>query len=462
MKPVRLNAFVMNTVGHMAPGLWARAGDRAGRYTDLEHWADLARTLERGLFDGVFIADVIGVYDVYRGSIDSAVRRGAQIPVNDPLQIVPAMALVTEHLGFGITASVSFEHPVPFARRMSTLDHLTKGRAGWNIVTSYLESGARNLGRPAQLEHDERYDVAEEYLEVCYKLWEASWEDGAVVRDAAAGIYADPSKVHPIGHRGRHFTVPGIHLCEPSPQRTPVRYQAGASARGRAFAARHAECVFTAGPTIAVQKKSVAALREAVAAAGRNPGDVLVFNMQTVILGETDAEAERKLAALKDQIADEAALTLLSGWTGIDLSAYGPDEPLRYVKTNAGQSAVESFSVADAARQWTIRELADWCRLGGRGPVLAGSPATVADLLQEWVEETGVDGFNLTYAEMPGSFVDVADLLIPELQRRGVYKRAYAPGTLREKLFGNGPRLPVRHPAGRLHEIGAAGLGAGG
>lgn len=397
------------------------------------------------MIDGLFIADVVGVYDVYGGSVDAAVRGGVQVPVNDPLQLVPAMAYATEHLGFGVTASVSFEHPFPFARRMSTLDHLTGGRVGWNIVTSYLDSGARNLGQARQAGHDDRYDVADEYLEVVYKLWEGSWADDAVLRDRASGIFADPAKVRPIRHDGPNFKVPGIHLCEPSPQRTPVLYQAGASSRGRRFAARHAECVFVGGPTIPILKRIVSDLRAAAVEAGRRPDDIKILNMQTVILGRTDSEAEDKAAEYRSLVDHTGALALLSGWTGIDLSTYGLDEPLRHVKTEAGQSALESFTTADPDRQWTIRELAQWCGIGGRGPVLVGSARTVADQLQHWIAETDVDGFNLAWAVNPGTFEDIVDLLVPELQRRGAYKTAYRPGTLREKLFGDGPRLNVRH-----------------
>ncbi|MBL8673500.1 MAG: LLM class flavin-dependent oxidoreductase, partial [Rhodospirillales bacterium] len=431
----------MNTPSHMGPGLWCHPRNRTDRYTDLDYWVGLAELLERGRFDGIFLADVLGVYDVYGGTTEHALRHGVQAPVNDPSLLVPAMAHATEHLGFGVTCSTAFEHPYPFARRMTTLDHLTKGRIGWNVVTSYLESGARNLGQATQGAHDDRYDVADEYMEVCYKLWEGSWEDGAARRDREGRVFADPSKIHPIAHAGRHYTVPGIHIGEPSPQRTPVIYQAGSSSRGRQFAARHAECVFTAAPTLPILKSYVSRLREALAAEGRDPRDTLVFNMQTVLLGETDAEAARKAAEYREWFNYEGALTLMSGWTGIDFSGYAPDEALRYVKTNAGQSAVESFSTADPARTWTVREMAEWCAIGGRGPVIVGSPTTVADALQTWIDESDADGFNLSFAVSPGDFVDVVEMLVPELQKRGVFKRDYAAGTLRHKLFGAGPAL---------------------
>ena len=449
-RQIRLNAFTMNTVGHLSPGLWRHPRDESRRYLDIDYWTGLAATLERGLIDAVFLADVLGVYDVYGGSRDAAVRGGVQLPVNDPLQLIPAMAAVTEHLGFGVTASVSFEHPHPFARRMSTLDHLTRGRIGWNIVASYLNSGALNLGVSGQEAHDRRYEIAEEYLEVVYKLWERSWDDDAVVADPATGVYADPERVHPIEHAGEFFRVPGIHLSEPSPQRTPFLFQAGASPRGVAFAAAHAENVFVAAPSKRVLAGQVSALREAVAEAGRAPEAVAVINQQTVIVAETDAEAQRRLDEYLAVASTEGALTLMSGWTGIDFSRLDPDAVLRDQESNAIQSVVRAFSAADPDREWTVREIAEYARIGGDGPVIAGSPQTVADALEEWVDTTGVDGFNLAAAAVPETWEGVVDLLVPELQRRGRYQPAYRPGTLREKLTGAGPRVDAAHPAARV------------
>lgn len=452
-REIRFNAFDMNCVGHQSPGLWTHPRDRSWQYKDLEYWTDLARLLERGRFDGVFIADVLGVYDVFRGNLDAALRTSAQVPVNDPLQLVPAMALVTENLGFGVTASLSFEHPYTFARRLSTLDHLTKGRAGWNIVTSYLDSGAKNIGLTGQTAHDNRYDLADEYMEVVYKLWEGSWEDGAVLRDRERRIFTDPSKVHPIAHEGTYFKVPGVHLCEPSPQRTPVLYQAGASDRGRRFAGEHAECTFVAVPSKTVLKKVVAGIRQSVAAAGRDPRSILIFNLQTIIVDETDAKARAKYDEYRGHIDLDGALALGSGWMGIDFGAYALDEPLRHIRTNAVQSSVDAFSSADPSKVWTVRELGEWIGIGGLGPVFVGGPSTVADTIEEWVEETDVDGFNLAYAVTHETFADIVEHLVPELQKRGVYKRDYAPGTLREKLFGAGPRLPDAHPGARYRDL---------
>ena len=452
-RQIRFNAFDMNCVGHQSPGLWAHPRDRSWQYKDLEYWTGLATTLERGLFDGIFIADVLGVYDVYKGDAEHAIRQGAQIPVNDPLQLVPAMAVATEHLGFGITASISFEHPYPFARRMSTMDHLSKGRAGWNIVTSYLESGARNLGQSSQVAHNDRYDVAEEYVEVLYKLWEGSWEEGAVVRDREARIFAHPEKVHEIGHEGRFFQVPGFHLCEPSPQRSVVLYQAGASGRGKAFAAQHAECVFVAAPTRPILKAYVADIRRQTAAAGRDPRKLYIYTLLTVIVDETDAKARAKFEEYQRYTSYDGALVFMSGWTGIDFGQYAPADLVRKVETNAIISAVEALSDGDPDKRWTVEELAKFGGIGGMGPVVVGSAVTVADILQDWVAETGVDGFNLAYAVTPETFEDVVRHLVPELQRRGAYPTAYAPGTLREKLFGDGPYLPAEHPAARYRDI---------
>ncbi|MFC4714100.1 LLM class flavin-dependent oxidoreductase [Planococcus dechangensis] len=456
-KRIYLNAFEMVCAGgHQSPGLWLHEDDRSHTYKDSEYWIELAKLLEKGKFDAVFLADVLGTYDVYGGTRDAALRNAVQTPVNDPLLVVPLMSSVTEHLSFGVTASVSHEHPYTFARRMSTLDHLTKGRIGWNVVTSYLKSAAVNIGLDDQMSHDERYEFAAEYLDVCYKLWEGSWEDGAVVRDKRSRVYTDPAKVHDIRHEGTYFKVPGAHLSEPSPQRTPVLFQAGASPRGREFASKHAESVFTAGPTIPVVKKGVDALRESIRANGRNPEDVLVYTTFTAIVGKTEQQAQDKYETLKSHVSYEGALALLSGWTGIDFSGYDPEDTLEYIQSNAMQSAVEVFTRADPDKKWTIGELATFVGIGGRGPVAVGTPEQVADEVERWRDETGVDGFNLAYTLAPGSFEDFVELVVPVLQERGLVQTEYTPGTYREKVYGTGQaHLKEDHP-GRsfkhLHE----------
>ena len=448
-KQIRLNAFDMNCIGHQSPGLWTHPRDRADTYNTLEYWTNLAKSLERGLIDALFLADVLGIYDVYKAGPQTALEHAVQVPVNDPLMVIPAMATVTEHLGFGVTCALSYEHPYPFARRMSTLDHLTNGRIGWNIVTGYLESAARGMGRREQVGHDDRYEIAEDYMRATYKLWEASWEDSAVLRDKAGRRFADPSKIHRIEHNGPHFKVDAIHLCEPSPQRTPVLYQAGASTRGRQFAADHAECVFINGPSQKVVRDIATDIRARAVKAGRDPNDLAIFTLMTVITAPTKKEAQAKHAEYLNYISEDAALALMSGWTGVDFAALPPDKPIRFTERNAMTSALESFTTADPNRSWTPREIARHAAIGGRGPVAIGSYADIADTFQDWMENADVDGFNLAYAVTPETFEDIVDGVIPELQRRGVYKTAYAPGTLREKLTGRA-RLPASHPAARV------------
>jgi FMN-dependent oxidoreductase (nitrilotriacetate monooxygenase family) len=444
-RQIRLNAFDMNCIGHQSPGLWTHPDDRADRYNTLEYWTDLARTLERGKFDALFLADVLGIYDIYKGSGRAALENAVQVPVNDPLMVVAPMAMVTRHLGFGITCALSYELPYPFARRMSTLDHLTNGRVGWNIVTGYLDSAARGMGLTKQIPHDDRYDVAEDYMQATYKLWEASWEDDAVLRDRQGRRFADPDRIHRVRHEGTHFKVDAIHLCEPSPQRTPVLFQAGASKRGRDFAARHAECVFINGPSKKVIGNVVSDLRRRAAEAGRDPRDLVIFTMMTVITDTTHKAAQNKYQDYLRYVSEEGALVLMSGWTGLDFGAMAPDDVVRFTdKADAMTSALEAFTTADPDRQWTVREIARHAAIGGRGPVIIGSAQEVAEELGAWVEETDVDGFNLAYALTPGTF---ADLVVPELQTRGLFKHDYTPGTFREKLFGRGPRLPASHPA---------------
>ncbi len=452
-KKISFNAFEMNCIAHQSPGLWRHPQDRSVEYKDLEYWTDLAQILERGFFDGIFIADVLGIYDVYHQSAEHALTGAVQVPVNDPLQIVPAMAAVTKHLGFGVTTSISFEHPYPFARRISTLDHLTKGRVGWNIVTSYLESGSKNLGLKTQVNHDNRYDIADEYLEVLYKLWEGSWEEGSVLRDRENGIFADHKKVHPIQHEGKYFTVPGIHICEPSPQRTPVLYQAGASSRGQKFASQNAECVFIAAPSKIATKKVVQGIRQKLAQEGRDPYSVKIYALLSIVTDETDTKAQAKFKEYQSYGSYDGALTLLSGWSGVDFSQYQPTDKVEYIQTNAIQSLLDSYVNADPERVWTIEEIANWNSLGGNGPVLVGSAETVSDALQQWVEDTDVDGFNLAYILAHQTFADVVEFIVPELQKRGVYQTSYAQGTLREKLFGAGPYLPENHRGAKYRNL---------
>ncbi len=293
-------------------------------------------------------------------------------------------------------------------------------------------------------------------MEVVYKLWEGSWADDAVVADRQAGVFTRPDGVRRVRHQGPHYKLDAIHLCEPSPQRTPVLYQAGTSPAGRAFAGRHAECVFMSGPSKQVIAPRVAAVRAAVREAGRDPAAVKIFGMMTAVVAPTDAEAQALLADYRHYADPVGALTLMSGWTGIDFSTLDPDATVRHVENDAGRTALENITRADPDRSWTVREVAEHVSIGGIGPVVVGSPSTVADQLEAWIDDTGLDGFNLTFAVRPETFVTIVDLLVPELQRRGRYKRRYAEGTLRDKLFGHA-RLEAPHPATQYREFEASG-----
>lgn len=456
-----LNAFEMTCVSHQAAGTWRHPDSQAWKYKDLDYWVDLAKLLERGYFDSVFIADVVGVYDIYRGSVETSLLDADQVPVNDPFFQVPAMAAVTKHLGFGVTSALTYEQPYALARKFSTLDHLTKGRVAWNVVTSYLNSAAVNLGLKQQISHDERYDIADEFLDVTYKLWEGSWDEDAVLRDRERGIFTDPSKVHPIGHKGKYYDVPGIHLSEPSPQRTPVIFQAGASSRGRAFAAKHAEGVFIS-PATAEQAREVSDdIRNRAVAAGRSRDSVKVFTLLTVITGESDEAAQAKYRDYLSYANGEGMLSFYGGWTGIDFSEYDPDQPLEAIDNDSIRSVLELLATADPDRKWTPRDIIKHRSIGGLGPVLVGGPKTVADEMERWVDVGGIDGFNLAYAITPGTFEDLVEFIVPELQRRGRVRTAYEGDTLRENLLdGTSSYAADDHPAARYRGAFKTGANA--
>lgn len=451
-REIRFNAFDMNCVGHIQQGLWAHPRDQSHRYAELRYWTDYAKTLEAGLFDGIFLADVVGVNDVYGGSNAAALKHAVQVPVNDPMMLVPAMAAVTEHLSFGVTANLTYEPPFLFARRMSTLDHLTGGRIGWNIVTGYLDSAAKAIGLDTQAAHDDRYDLADEYMEVMYRLWEGSWEDDAVIFDRQSHLYARPEKVHKIHHHGKQYRIDAIHLCEPSPQRTPVLYQAGSSTRGRQFAATHAECVFVNGQKIEGVKDIVDDIRARAVEYGRRADDVKVFMGATIVTGRTEKEAQEKFEDYRAYVSSEGALVHAAGSLGIDLAKYDLDEPIETGKSSAIVSNIEAMT-RTVGPQWTRRKLLEQMVLGSRQAPMIGSAEQIADTLVTWAEQAGVDGFNLSRTVVPECFNDIIELVIPILQERGLYKTSYRDGTFREKLFGT-PRLPNRHMATKYRMTG--------
>lgn len=440
-KPIILNAFDMNCAGHINHGLWTHPRDESYRFNELSYWTGLAKTLEQGLFDGLFLADITGCYDVYQHNIDVTLKESVQLPSHDPTTLVSAMASVTEHLGFGITVNLSYETPYQFARRMASLDHLTQGRLGWNIVTGYLDSAERLIGNQGLKAHDLRYEQADEFLQLCYQFWEGSWQNDAVKIDKQARIFTDPAKVKAIHHQGRFYQSDGVFQVMPSIQRTPVLFQAGASAKGLAFATQHAEAIFIGGGEKSAIKRQVETIRQLAKAQGREPNDIKVLMGITVVTDKRHDLAQAKLAEYEGYASSEAGLAHYSSSVGIDLSQYADDEVIAYQQTNSIASVNQRFR-----QQVTKAQLIAEHRLGGRYPLIVGDGREVAEALLTWVDETGIDGFNVTRTVTPESYEDFIQYVIPELQRRGRFKTEYKQGSLRHKLIGKGERLPSSHP----------------
>ncbi len=442
-KKILLNAFDMNSVGHINHGLWTHPRDQSHRFNELSYWTELAKTLEAGLFDGLFIADITGVYDVYQNNIDLTLRESIQLPSHDPSTLVSAMAAVTQHLGFGITVNLSYETPYQFARRFASLDHLTQGRIGWNIVTGYLDSAERLIGHSGLKNHDLRYEQAEEFLQLCYQYWEGSWEDDAIQKDKIRRIFTDPSKVHEIQHQGRFYQSQGVFQVAPSIQRTPVLFQAGASPRGLAFATAHAECIFIGGDQPKKIRQQVDKIRELAVQQGRQASDIKIFLGITVVTGETEQIAQEKLAEYRQYASPEAGLAHYASSVGMDLSKFADDGIIPYQKSNSIASVNEKFKT----QQITKNDLKNQHVLGGRYPLIVGSGSHVAQQLIDLMDDTGIDGFNLTRTVAPESHQDFIHLVVPELQHRGRYKTEYQTGSLRHKLHQQGDRLTASHPA---------------
>ncbi|KAG0648008.1 Dimethylsulfide monooxygenase large subunit [Hyphodiscus hymeniophilus] len=462
----------MNTPGHLAAGQWRSPRNKTDQYKKLSFWTDLAQLLDKANFHAMFIADTLGPYDVYKGpaNVVPALSSGAQFPVNDPLYLVPAMAAATKNLVFGITASLTYEKPYALARRLSTVDHLSDGRLAWNIVTSYLDSAARNHGLKEQIPHDERYAIAQEYMEVLYKLWEGSFRDGAVLADREKGVYIASDAVRKINHKGKYFEVPGPHFCEPSPQRTPFLFQvslpnswvlegqtdsekAGVSEAGNNFGGKHGEAIFIGGQTPEGVKTTVDNIRKVATDEGRNPNHIKIILGMTVIVAKTDDEAQEKREECLKYADPEGVLALFGGWTGIDLSPFPDDEDFRLSDSPRVQSIVRRWADTVPGTDnlpWTKRRVVEYLSVGGSQTKSIGSATTVADELERWLDITGIDGFNLAHITNPGSFEDIIEFLIPELQRRGRFRTEVEKegATAREAYIGS-TRLPEDHPGSK-------------
>jgi FMN-dependent oxidoreductase (nitrilotriacetate monooxygenase family) len=453
-RPLRFALFTTNSPSGYPGSPWNQPLALDHDYRSLTSWMDLARKLEDARFDAIFWADHSGVYDTYEGSRDAAVRQAVQFPINDPSALVPALATVTQNLGFAFSANVIQEHPYSFARRVATLDHLTEGRVAWNIVTSFQRSAWRNVGFEQVADHAERYARAEEYVDVVYQLLEGSWDDGAVVRNVPTGVYTDPAAVHEIEHAGRFYSSAGPICVEPSPQRLPVLFQAGSSADGRTFAARNAEAIFIAAKNPRGAASVVEDMRRLVVDQGRAQGDVLVFQQFSCIVAATEEEAQRKADEMREWLSDEANLAYTSATMGLDLSTLDLDTPIVDLDTDAMQGKVRALAEAAPDKQWTFREVV----AGLTTPHFVGTADRLVDAVAEWAA-AGVDGLNVAFLNGLGEIDDFIQYAVPELQKHGLMQSEYAPGTFREKLLGS-TRISERHPAASYRRAPAAVIGA--
>lgn len=444
-----VNAFEMAGVGYYAHGSWSHPSSERHRYKDLDFWVERAKLLDEAGFDALFFADVLGVYDVYRDSFAPAIAGAVDFPLNDPFLVVPTMLTSSPNLSFVVTASTSYENPFSLARKFATLDHLSNGRIGWNIVTSYLPNAARNHGLVDQLPHSVRYRRAEEFLDVVYQLLEHSWDDDAVVYDKARKVYAEPDRVHTIDHHGEFFSVQGPALTEPSVQRTPVLYQAGASARGLEFAAAHAEVVFVNGLNRSGLARNTAKLRDAAVRAGRAADDVKVVTDLSVVLGRTRREAEERADEVRSAQSPEAQYAAFGGASGFDLARFDDDDVLPDTLTQFSQSEAARFTT-EKNRPDTIgdikRRLID---LSPYARTLVGTADDVATEMETIAAETGVDGFNLHEFVTPRDFEEFSAQVMPILRSRGLIESPSGGKSHRNNLFGRGDRLGGSHPAAK-------------
>ncbi|MFJ5553383.1 LLM class flavin-dependent oxidoreductase [Streptomyces sp. NPDC093225] len=423
-RTLHLNAFLMNAGHHDAA--WRHPRTRPERVTDLNYFQDLARAAERGRLDSVFLADGVALW--------GKVRHNA-LGGFEPLTLLSALAAVTEHVGLIATVSTTFNEPYHVARKFASLDHLSGGRAGWNIVTSGSVDEARNFNREEHLDHAVRYARAREFVDVATKLWD-SWEDDAIVLDRERGVYADTDKVRPVEHRGEHFRVAGALNVPRSPQGYPLLVQAGSSEDGREFAAEFAEAVFTAQQTLADAQAFSKDLKSRLPRYGRTDDQLLVLPGICPVIGSTEAEARALEQELTDLQVPEYGLAQLSGMLGTDLSGLPLDGPLPELPEERDINGNKSrFTlVAELARRdgLTLRELI--ARLGGgRGHrVFAGTPEQIADELEAWFTQGAADGFNIMPPHLPGGLDDFVDQVVPVLQRRGLFRTEYTGRTLRE------------------------------
>lgn len=443
-KPLLFALYEQASVGcGGAPSLWTHPADERLAANTFEFWANQARIADQANLDMLFFADVLGFYDVFGGNAEAAVKWAVEAPANDPLMIIPGLAAITKNLAFGATVSTTYEHPFAHARRFSTLDHMTNGRIGWNIVTSYLSSAARNFGLEEMIKHGDRYDRAEEFMDVVYKLWEGSWANDAVVADKARQVYAQGDRVKPINHAGERYRVAGPHLSAPSPQRTPLLIQAGWSGRGREFAAKHAELIFIAKSNPHEIRQGLEEIWTMAEARGRARDDIQSLTVLRIVTAKTEIEAQRKYDELQSNYHLEAQLVSYAGDTGIDLSRYADSDALSNHTEGLTSYMMRPDGSGNPLTAGDVRKrFANVTR--GTDLILVGTPEQVADRIEEHARISATSGYMLNPLTSPGTLEDFVEWVVPELQKRGLYRTSPQSGSLRSRLRTDGSsRLPA-------------------
>ena len=449
-RQLKLGAFLMAGGHHVAA--WRHPETPADAGLDFAHYRRLAQIAEAARFDALFVADSVAA------PRDEIASRMARSTYFEPLTLLSALSVVTEHIGLIATATTSYNEPYHVARKFASLDHLSGGRAGWNLVTSDNAAEAQNFGREQHIGHADRYSRAREFHQVVTGLWD-SWEDDAFIRDKTSGAYYDPAKLHVLDHQGEHFRVKGPLNVARSPQGQPVIVQAGSSESGRDLAAQTAEVVFTAQTSLANAQAFYADLKGRLSQYGRNPDALKIMPGVFVVVGATEAQAQEKFQTFQRLVEPEVGVALLGRMLGnFDLSTYPLDGPLPDLPlTDSGQQSRQKL-LTELAGQDNL-SLAELGRriAGGRGHyTLVGTAVQIADRLQEWFEQGAADGFNVLVPHLPGGLEDFANAVVPELQRRGLFRTEYEGGTLRENLGLPRPANTLtqrRHPSADNQEI---------
>ena len=441
----RLGAFVQATGHHISA--WRHPNTQIDAGLNFEHYKEITQTAEQGLFDAVFLADSPGVWG---GSPETQIRNG-KIAHFEPVTLFSALSSVTKNIGFISTASTTYEEPYTLARKFASLDHLSNGRAGWNVVTTGNENAAANFGLEHHPEHSQRYERAEEFVAVVQGLWD-SWEDDAFIRDRESGVYFDADKLHTLNHKGKHFSVRGPLNVSRPPQGYPVIVQAGASEPGRDLAARTAEVIFTANQTLADAQEFYADVKGRLAKYGRSPDDLKIMPGAFPIIGRTEEEAQEKYEFLQSLIHPDVAWGILANYyKGVDLSKYSLDDIAPELPTDTNNNKSRLKLVKDLATRGTLtlRELYRSLATARGHRTILGTPEAIADQLEEWFINGAADGFNIMPPILPTGLDEFVNLVVPILQKRGLFRTDYEGSTLRENL---GLRRPVNRFAVQQQE----------